>query len=197
MTFVLPPLPYPAEALEPHMSAKTFSYHHGKHHAAYVNKANELVKGTPFESLSLEDAIRQSHGKDQKIFNNTAQIWNHTFFWNSMTPAYKAPQGALADAITRDFGGLEKLRTAFVDKGVNQFGSGWVWLIAKNKELAVTSTKDAECPLVTGGVALLTCDVWEHAYYLDKQNDRKGFLETFFDKLANWQFAEANLKTAG
>lgn len=194
MTFSLPPLPYPAEALEPHMSAKTFSFHHGKHHAAYVNKANELVAGTPFEKLSLEDAIKQSHGKDQKIFNNTAQIWNHTFFWNSMTPSHRAPQGPLADAITRDFGGLDKLRAAFVDKGVNQFGSGWVWLIAKNKELAVVSTKDAECPLVTGGVAILTCDVWEHAYYLDKQNDRKGFLETFFDKLANWSFAEANLK---
>lgn len=194
MTFSLPPLPYAAEALEPHMSAKTFSFHHGKHHAAYVSKANELVAGTPFEKLSLEDAIKQSHGKDQKIFNNTAQIWNHTFFWNSMTPSYRAPQGALADAIKRDLGGLDKLRATFVDKGVGQFGSGWVWLIAKNKELAVVSTKDAECPLVTGGVALLTCDVWEHAYYLDKQNDRKGFLETFFDKLANWSFAEENFK---
>lgn len=196
MTFVLPPLPYSSEALEPHMSARTFSYHHGKHHAAYVNTANTLVKGTPYEKLSLEDAIKASHGKDGKIFNNVAQIWNHTFFWNSMTPAYRAPEGALKDAIARDFGGLDKLRTTFVEKGVGQFGSGWVWLIARKGELEVTSTKDAECPLVTGGTALLTCDVWEHAYYLDQQNDRKGFLETFFDKLANWSFAAGNLAGA-
>jgi Fe-Mn family superoxide dismutase len=188
--FELPDLPYPYEALEPVISGKTMHFHHDKHHKAYVDTTNTLLKHAKFESLEV--VIRAAkESNNTKLFNNAAQAWNHAFFWNAMAPGGAKPDGELARAITAAFGGVAALKGAFVEAGVAQFGSGWVWLTAdKAGKLTLITTHDAGEPVEDGGATpILVCDVWEHAYYLDRQNDRKGFLEAWFDALANWSFA--------
>lgn len=195
----LPELPYAKDALEPSISARTLEFHHGKHHNAYVVKTNELIAGTELEGKPLEDIIVAAwEKKNQPLFNNAAQVWNHTFFWNSMKPnGGGKPTGALAARIEKDFGSIEKFAEEFKNAGIGQFGSGWAWLVAdKSGKLSVTKTPNAELPLVTGNTAILTCDVWEHAYYLDYQNRRPDFLQTFLDKLVNWEFAASNYDAA-
>ena len=192
MAFELPPLPYAQDALEPHYSANTLSFHHGKHHAAYVNKLNELIAGTADEEKTLEEIIASSTGG---LFNQAAQIWNHTFFWNSMKPSGGgAPDGALAQAIDAAFGSLDAFKEQFKAAGVGQFGSGWVWLVKDNGGLKIVTSGNAETPLTNGQTPLLTCDVWEHAYYLDYQNRRPDFIQSFLDNLVNWDFAAANFE---
>jgi Fe-Mn family superoxide dismutase len=196
MAFELPPLPYPKDALEPHMSAKTFDFHHGKHHQAYVTNLNNLVKDTPFAKQSLEDIIRATAKDDTKvgIFNNAAQVWNHSFFWQCMKPKGGGkPSGDLAQAIEKSFGGLDKFKEEFKNAAVTQFGSGWAWLVRDGNQLKITKTPNAVNPLAQGQTALLTCDVWEHAYYLDYQNRRPDFVQTFLDMLVNWDFVTKNL----
>jgi Fe-Mn family superoxide dismutase len=201
MSFTLPELPYAKDALEPFISAKTFEFHHGKHHQAYVTKLNELIAGTEYASLPLEEIILKSKDDASKapIFNNAAQTWNHTFFWNSMKPnGGGKPTGELAQKIDANFGSYEKFTEAFKAAGVGQFGSGWAWLVEdKDGSLKVTKTPNADLPMAHGQKALLTLDVWEHAYYLDYQNRRPDFISTFLDKLVNWDFAAENLKSAG
>jgi superoxide dismutase, Fe-Mn family len=194
MAFELPQLPYAKDALAPHMSVETFEYHYGKHHAAYVNNLNAAVKGTPNESKSLEEIILSSDGP---LFNNSAQVWNHTFFWNCMKPQGGGkPTGDLAAAIDRDFGGFDKFREQFVQAAVKQFGSGWAWLVSEGGTLKITSTGNADLPMKHKQTALFTVDVWEHAYYIDYRNLRQKFVETIVDSLANWDFAATNLKSA-
>jgi len=196
MAFELPPLPYAKNALEPHMSANTLDFHHGKHHQAYVTNLNNLTKDTPMASQSLEAIIRATYRDDAKIgiFNNAAQVWNHTFFWNSMKPGGGgAPSGRLAAAIDSDLGGLAKFKDDFKAAAVAQFGSGWAWLVADGGKLKITRTANAVTPLADGQTPLLTCDVWEHAYYLDYQNRRPDFVQAFLDHLVNWDFAAKNL----
>ncbi len=197
MTMTLPALPYATDALMPHMSPETFEYHHGKHHQAYVDNGNKLISGSEFEGKALEDIITSSFGKNPGVFNNAAQVYNHTFFWNSMKPSGGgALPASLASKINEDFGSMDEFRTAFVQGGVTQFGSGWVWLVLKDGKLEIMKTPNAENPLVNGATPILTCDVWEHAYYIDYRNARPKFLETFVDSLVNWEFAEANLAGA-
>jgi Fe-Mn family superoxide dismutase len=193
MAFTLPPLPYDKAALAPHISGETLDYHYGKHHQAYVTNLNKLVEGKPEASKSLEDVILSSDGG---VFNNAAQIWNHTFYWQSMKPnGGGLPSGDLADAINRDFGSFEKFAEEFTAAATTQFGSGWAWLVlGKDKKLAVTKTPNADLPLKHGQKALLTIDVWEHAYYIDFRNQRPKYIETFLKHLANWDFAQANLR---
>jgi Fe-Mn family superoxide dismutase len=193
MAFTLPPLPYDKSALAPHISAETLEYHHGKHHNAYVTNLNKALEGKPEASKSLEDIIMSSEGP---VFNNAAQIWNHTFYWSSMKPSGGGlPTGDLADAINRDFGSFEKFAEAFTAKATTQFGSGWAWLVlGSDKKLAVTQTGNADLPMKHGQKALLTIDVWEHAYYIDFRNLRPKYIETFLKSLASWDFAAANLK---
>jgi len=193
MAFTLPPLPYDKTALAPHISGETLDYHYGKHHQAYVTNLNKLVEGTPEASKSLEDIILSSEGG---VFNNAAQIWNHTFYWQSMKPnGGGQPSGDLADAIARDFGSFDKFAEAFSNAAATQFGSGWAWLVlGKDKKLAVVKTPNADLPLKHGQKALLTIDVWEHAYYIDFRNQRPKYIETFLKHLANWDFALANLR---
>jgi Fe-Mn family superoxide dismutase len=193
--FTLPDLPYGYDALEPAMSSDTLHFHHDKHHKKYVDTVNQLVEKSGKHPASLEEVIEAAvKDGDKKLFNNAAQAWNHAFFWNCMTPKASKPQGDLLAAIERDFGGLDKLRDKFVADGEAQFGSGWAWLIEQDGKLSVVTTHDAHAPMATPGVKpLLVCDVWEHAYYLDHQNNRKAFLEAFFDRLANWSFAEQQL----
>ncbi len=195
MTFSLPALPYDKNALEPHISANTFDFHHGKHHKAYVDKANELVKGTPLENMPLEQAVVESRKQGVgPLFNNIGQIYNHNIFWLSMTPnGGGAPTGACADKIKNDFGSVESFKEQFVNAGIGQFGSGWVWLVSNNGKLEIVKTANAETPLTDGKKPLLVCDVWEHAYYLDFQNRRADFLKVFIEKLANWNFANEQL----
>ncbi len=191
MPFTLPPLPYAKDALVPHMSAETFDYHYGKHHQAYLNKLNELVAGKPEESKSLEELVRTTEGA---LFNQAAQVWNHTFFWNSMKPSGGGqPNGAIAAALTRDFGGYDKFRTDFTAAAVGRFGSGWAWLVQDGGKLAITTTANADTPLREGKKCILTLDVWEHAYYIDYRNARPNFINAFFDHLVNWDFANENL----
>jgi superoxide dismutase, Fe-Mn family len=191
MSFELPPLPYAKDALVPHMSAETFDYHHGKHHAAYVAKLNELTQGKPDANKSLEEVIRSSEGV---LFNQAAQVWNHTFFWNCMKPGGGGePKGDLADAIKRDFGGVDKFKEQFTNAAIGRFGSGWAWLVQDKGKLAITSTANAETPLTTSAKPLLTIDVWEHAYYIDYRNARPKFVEVFLQHLVNWDFAAKNL----
>ncbi|NIA67556.1 superoxide dismutase [Pelagibius litoralis] len=190
MAFELPALPFAPDALEPHYSANTLSFHHGKHHQAYVTKLNELIAGSADEEKTLEEIIASSTGG---LFNQAAQVWNHTFFWNSMTPGGGgSPSGALADAISAAFGSLEAFNEQFKAAGVGQFGSGWVWLVKDDGALKIVTTANAETPLTNGQVPVLTCDVWEHAYYLDYQNRRPDFIQSFLDNLVNWDFAAAN-----
>ncbi len=195
MAFTLPPLPYAKDALAPHISAETLEYHHGKHHNAYVTNLNKLLEGKPEASKSLEDIVLSSEGG---VFNNAAQVWNHTFYWNSMKPnGGGQPTGDLADAIKRDFGSFEKFSEEFSNAAATQFGSGWAWLvIGKDKKLAVTKTGNADLPMKHGQKALLTIDVWEHAYYIDYRNLRPKYIETFLKSLVNWDHALEQLKKA-
>lgn len=199
MAFTLPPLPYATDALAPHMSAETFSFHHAKHHNAYVVNLNNLIAGTAHEKSSLEEIIHAS-AKDASlagVFNNAAQVWNHTFFWNSMKPnGGGKPTGAIAAAIDKAFGSLDAFKEEFKKAAVGQFGSGWAWLVSEKGTLKITKTANADLPMVHGQTAILTCDVWEHAYYLDFQNRRPDFVQSFLDNLVNWDFANANLAAA-
>lgn len=198
MTFTLPELPFAKDALEPHMSAETFDYHHGKHHKAYVDKANKMTEGTDIQNMDLADAVVAAKDKDQGTFNNVAQHYNHSFFWQCLTPnGGGEPTGALAEQIKKDFGSLDEFKTKFKEAGGGQFGSGWAWLCyGDDGKLCVCATANAETPLTKGRTPVLTCDVWEHAYYLDYQNRRPDFLSTFLDKLVNWEFAAENFEKA-
>jgi superoxide dismutase, Fe-Mn family len=196
MAFELPPLPYPDTALEPYYSARTISFHYGKHHKAYVDNLNKLLPGSPYEHSSLEDIIKATAGDQTKtgFFNNAAQVWNHTFFWNCMKPGSGGrPTGTLAERIDASFGGYEKFAEQFKAAAVGRFGSGWGWLISEVGDLKIISTPNAENPMSLGKVALLTVDVWEHAYYLDYQNRRPDFVQAFLDHLVNWDFVAHNL----
>lgn len=191
MAHTLPPLPYAKNALAPYISEETFEYHYGKHHQAYVTNLNNLIPGTEFENASLEDIIKKSSGG---IYNNAAQVWNHTFFWSSMKPAGGgAPSGALANAINAKWGSFDAFKEAFTKSAVGNFGSGWTWLVKKvDGSVDIVNTGPAGTPLTTADKALLTIDVWEHAYYIDYRNARPKFVETFLTHLANWDFAAAN-----
>ena len=186
----LPELPFPKDALEPHISAETLDYHHGKHHASYVKKLNAKIEGTDFESMELEDIIRQAPAGG--IFNNAAQVWNHSFYWNCLSPDGGDPQGDLAAVIDRTFGSLDEFRDEFSDAAFSNFGSGWTWLV-KNSDgsVEIVNTDDAGNPLTEGKQPLLTCDVWEHAYYLDHRNSRPSYLEAFW-QIVNWDFVSDN-----
>ncbi len=200
MTFELPPLPYPNTALEPYYSAQTFSFHHGKHHKAYVDNLNKLLPGSPFEASTLEEITLATAGDPTKagFFNNAAQVWNHTFFWHCMAPGGGGrPAGELAAAIDAAFGSYEKFAEQFKAAAVGRFGSGWAWLVLADGALQIMNTPNAETPMTQGKTALLTVDVWEHAYYLDYQNRRPDFVQTFLDHLVNWDFVAQNLAQAG
>ena len=191
MAYELPALPYEKNALEPHISAETLEFHHGKHHNTYVTNLNNLAPGTEFEGKSLEEIITSAPAGG--IFNNAAQIWNHTFYWNSLSPnGGGAPSGALLDAINAAFGSFDEFKTKFATSAATNFGSGWTWLV-KNGDggVAIVNTSNAGCPLTDGVTPLLTCDVWEHAYYIDYRNARPKYVEAFWS-LANWEFAAAN-----
>ncbi|AFY76906.1 MAG: superoxide dismutase [Hydrococcus sp. C42_A2020_068] len=199
MAYELPALPYDYTALEPVISKKTLEFHHDKHHAAYVNNYNSAVKGTEFENKSIEEVIKAVAGDSSKtaIFNNGAQAWNHTFYWNCMKPnGGGTPSGALADKIKADFGSFDKFVEEFKTAGATQFGSGWAWLVLDNGTLKVTKTPNADNPIVAGQVPLLTMDVWEHAYYLDYQNRRPDYINEFISKLINWDFVAQNFAAA-
>ena len=188
---ILPPLPYPSDALAPVISQTTLQIHHGKHHRRYVETANALAAEAGLPHEPLEDLIRKvAMAEDRRLFNNMAQAWNHAFFWTCMSPRPTHPVGDLARAIEAAFGSQEGLRKAFIEAGLAQFGSGWVWLAAQDGRLSVLTTHDADTPVTRNLVPLLVCDVWEHAYYLDHQNDRGGFLAQWWDGLANWDFAQ-------
>ena len=191
MEHMLPSLPYAMDALAPQYSQETLEYHYGKHHNAYVTNLNNLQKGTEFESMTLEEIVKKSSGG---VYNNAAQVWNHTFFWNCMKPAGGGePNGALADAINAKFGSYSNFKEAFVKSAVGNFGSGWTWLVKKTDgSVDIVNTGAAGTPLTTGDEALLTMDVWEHAYYIDYRNQRPKYAETFLASLVNWNFAEAN-----
>jgi Fe-Mn family superoxide dismutase len=192
MAFELPSLPYARDALAPHISEETLDYHYGKHHAGYVDKLNDAIEGTDMADKSLEDIIRNAEGS---LFNNAAQVWNHTFYWNSLSPdGGGEPEGQLADAINAAFGSLDGFKEAFTDSATGNFGSGWTWLVQNaDGSLAVVNTDDAETPIAENGVTpLLTCDVWEHAYYIDYRNARPDYIEAFWN-LVNWDFAAANM----
>ncbi|TBO32393.1 superoxide dismutase [Fe] [Aquabacterium lacunae] len=191
MAHTLPPLPYASDALAPHLSKETFEYHYGKHHQAYVTNLNNLIPGTEFESLSLEEIVKKSSGG---VYNNAAQIWNHTFFWSCMKPnGGGAPSGKLADAINAKFGSYDAFKEAFTKSAVGNFGSGWTFLVKKaDGSVDIVNMGPAGTPLTTGDTALLTIDVWEHAYYIDYRNARPKFVETFLNSLVNWEFAEKN-----
>ena len=196
----LPPLPYAQDALAPVISAETLSFHYGKHHKAYVDNLNKLVAGTELADTPLEKVIAATAGKPDKagMFNNAAQIWNHTFFWNSLKPnGGGAPTGAVAKGIEAAFGSFDNFKKEFANAAMTQFGSGWAWLAADKGTLKVVKTPNAETPLTAGLTPLVTIDVWEHAYYLDYQNRRADFVAAVIDKLLNWEFANANLARAG
>ncbi|KAF0143479.1 MAG: Superoxide dismutase [Rhodospirillaceae bacterium] len=191
MVFELPPLPYPINALEPYLSTRSFEFHHGKHHAAYVTNTNNLLKDSLLAGKSLEEVIGKSAADSSKVglFNNAAQVWNHAFFWKCMKPGGGGvPTGELASRINSTFGSLDKFKEEFKNAAVTQFGSGWAWLVLENGTLKVTKTANADTPIGHGQKALLACDVWEHAYYLDYQNRRPDFVQAFLDHLVNWDF---------
>ncbi len=195
--FTLPPLPYADSALEPAISARTLGFHYGKHHQGYVNNLNKLVAGTPLAEQPLDTVIKATATPDQTaIFNNAAQVWNHTFYWNSLKPKGGGkPTGALAEMIDKSFGGFEPFKAEFAKAATGQFGSGWAWLVKDGDKLAVVKTGNADTPLVHGQKPLLTVDVWEHAYYLDYQNRRADYVTAVLDGLINWDFATQNLAT--
>jgi Fe-Mn family superoxide dismutase len=194
MSLQLPELPFAKDALAPHMSADTFDYHHGKHHNAYVVKGNELLAEAGIDASDLVQLVHESAKIGGALFNNIGQHYNHSFFWNSLSPnGGGAPTGEIAARIDGDFGSFDEFKAQFVAGGVGQFGSGWVWLVERDGKLAIEKSANAETPLTTGAKPLLVCDVWEHAYYLDFQNRRPDFLASFIDNLVNWEFANANL----
>lgn len=196
MTFTLPELPYAINALEPHITQRTLEFHHGKHHNAYVVNLNKLLETSDLAGKSLEEIILASAKDTAKagIFNNSAQIWNHTFYWRSMKPnGGGAPTGAIAKKIEEDFGSYEKFVEEFKTAGATQFGSGWAWLVLDGGKLKVTKTPNADLPMAHGQKAILTMDVWEHAYYIDFQNRRPDYITTFLEHLVNWDFANSNL----
>jgi Fe-Mn family superoxide dismutase len=192
MSFTLPDLPYSYDALAPYMSRETLEYHHDKHHKAYVDNGNKLLAGTEWEGKSLEEIVKGSFGKNQPLFNNAGQHYNHIHFWKWMKPGgggRKLP-GSLASRIESDLGGFDKFREAFIEAGKGQFGSGWCWLADKGGKLEVMKTPNGENPLVHGATPLLGCDVWEHSYYIDYRNARPKYLEAWFDNLVNWEYVE-------
>ena len=196
MAIVLPALPFEKNALEPHISSQTLSYHYDKHHNTYVVNVNNLIKDTELENKSLEDIIHESANDPSKtaIFNNAAQVWNHTFYWRGMkSKGGGAPSGDLAKAIIRSFGSVEKFNESFSHAAENRFGSGYAWLVAQGDILKLMSTGDADTPVAHGIKPLLTIDLWEHAYYLDYQNRRKAYIKAFLDHLVNWDFVSENL----
>ena len=197
MAITLPDLPYAKNALEPHISARTLEFHHDKHHKAYVDNANKLIEGTDLAQLDLEAIIKKVAGDASKagVFNNAAQVWNHSFYWNCMKPGGGgAPTGDIAQKINADFGSYEKFVEEFKNAGVTQFGSGWAWLVLADGKLKIVKTPNAENPMVQGMKPLLVVDGWEHAYYLDYQNRRPDYLTTFVDKLISWDFVNSCLK---
>ena len=195
MAFELPPLPYAKDALAPHMSEQTLNFHHGKHHQTYVTNLNGLIEGTEHDGKSLEEIILAA--EPGGLFNNSAQVWNHTFFWSCMTPGVPGePDGDLKTAIEQAFGSVDQFKQTFTDKAKTLFGSGWTWLAKGDRGLEILQTKDADLPLKHGKTAILTLDVWEHAYYLDYQNARPAYVDTWLDKLVNWQFVAENLSKA-
>jgi len=200
MTLELPQLPYSLEALEPHISKETLEYHYGKHHQAYVTNGNKLIAGTKYEDQAIEDIIKNSanNPEDIGIFNNVAQIWNHSFYWESMSPngGGRPHDGALLNKIHDDFGTFEHFKEEFTNAGITQFGSGWAWLVLEKNKLKITKTANAGTPLVKGQTPILTMDVWEHAYYIDYRNARPQYINVFLESLANWEFAEKNLQAA-
>jgi len=199
MAYELPTLPYAYTALEPHISKSTLEFHHDKHHASYVNKFNDAVQGTDLDSKTLEEVIQVTASDASKtgLFNNAAQAWNHTFYWNSMkSNGGGSPTGDLADKIDADFGSFDEFKDAFKAAGATQFGSGWAWLVLDGGTLKVTKTGNADNPLTSGQTPLLTMDVWEHAYYLDYQNKRPDYINTFLNHLVNWDFAAQNMMAA-
>lgn len=195
--FKLAPLPWDDDALAPTISANTISFHYYKHHQAYVDMLNKLVEGSKFADLKLEEIVQKTAGaedaKEKKIFNNAAQVWNHDFYWHSLTPTKTAPSAQLDSAITSAFGSRDELIAKLAEAGKDQFGSGWAWLVSKGGQLSIEKTSNAETPMAKGVNCLLTVDVWEHAYYLDYQNARPKYLESVLGKLLNWEFASANL----
>jgi Fe-Mn family superoxide dismutase len=196
MAITLPELPYPKDALAPHISEKTLEFHYGKHHNAYVVNANKLLEGTELAKESLETIIKKAAGDSSKqgIFNNTAQVWNHSFYWKCMKPGGGGqPTGAIAEKIRADFGSFEKFAEAFKNAGATQFGSGWAWLVLKDHQLQIMKTGNADTPVAHGLKPVLTVDVWEHAYYLDYQNRRPDYLSVFVEKLIDWGFVNSCL----
>lgn len=198
MTIEFPSLPYAGNALEPHVSARTLEFHHGKHHKAYVDKLNAAIADSDYAGQSLEAIIAGSHeAGDAGVFNNAAQAWNHTFLWHSMSPdGGGKPSGELAKAIDRKFGDFAAFKKAFKAAAMGQFGSGWAWLVRSADGVDIVATGNADTPLVHGSTPLLTLDVWEHAYYLDYQNKRDAYVDTFLEKLVNWEFAAENYAAA-
>ena len=197
MTITFPELPFPENGLEPYISSRTLSFHHGKHHKAYVDNTNKLVKGTDLSDAALEDIITATAGNPSKtgLFNNAAQAWNHAFYWQGMRPGGGGkPTGAIAKLIESDLGGYDKFKEAFTSAGMTQFGSGWAWLVKKEGKMEVWKSPNADTPLAHGLTPLLTVDVWEHAYYLDYQNKRADYLNAFVDHLINWDFVNKRLK---
>lgn len=192
MAFSLPELPWSNDALAPHISPETIEYHYGKHHNAYVTKLNAAIEGTEYAEMSLEDIIKKADGG---LFNNAAQVYNHTFYWNCLAPnGGGAPSGAIADAINGKWGSFDKFKEEFTAAAGGNFGSGWTWLVKNGSgELEIVNTDDAGCPLTAGQTPVLTLDVWEHAYYIDYRNARPKYIETFFSSLVNWEFANSNL----
>jgi Fe-Mn family superoxide dismutase len=192
MSIELPKLPWDMGALAPHISNETIEYHYGKHHKAYVDKLNAAIGGGKYEKMSLDDMVRESRG-EPKVFNNAAQTWNHTFYWHCMSPnGGGEPKGAMADAIKKSFGSFEKFKEEFSDKSATLFGSGWAWVVKEGDKLSVLQTKDADNPMTQGKKPVLTCDVWEHAYYIDYRNARPKYVEAFWNVI-NWEFMEKNL----
>ncbi|WIA07932.1 hypothetical protein OEZ85_007410 [Tetradesmus obliquus] len=200
MPFTLPPLPYAMDALEPHMSKRTLEFHYGKHHQAYLDNMNKQIAGSELEAKTLEGVVLSSwnNGSPTPVFNNAAQVWNHTFFWENMKPnGGGAPSGKLADAINASFGSLDEFKAQFKNAGATQFGSGWAWLVAdKAGKLTVEKTPNAVTPLVEGKTPILTMDVWEHAYYLDVQNRRPDYMNTFVEKLIDWEAVAKRFEVA-
>jgi Fe-Mn family superoxide dismutase len=188
------PLPYDKDALEPYLSEKTLSFHYDKHHLGYVSKLNDMIRGTAYESLPLEEIISRARANgESSLFNNAAQAWNHDFFWKSMSPNGGKPDGRIKDVIEAGFGSINDFKERFRKAATGRFGSGWVWLVVDHNEIRIISTGNAETPVGTALKPLLVLDVWEHAYYLDYQNDRKRFVDAYLDNLINWNYAEANL----
>jgi len=195
-SIVLPPLPYAENALEPVITAKTLSFHYGKHHKAYVDNLNKLITGTDYSDLSLEEIIKGTAGRTERaaIFNNAAQIWNHTFYWNSLSPKGGGePPSALKNTLEASYGSVDAFKKELAAAAVSQFGSGWAWLVLEDDKLKVIKTANAEDPLTTGKKPLLTIDVWEHAYYLDYQNRRPDYVNAVLEKLINWEFILQNI----